>query len=100
MVGMSIALFQVRLIPDALGLGLEQPYTWILTVLFGLLLGGAIGALQGGLVAYVGIPSFVVTLGGLLVWRSVTFLLAAGQTIAPLDTDLPAARWWAQGFRR
>ena len=39
-VGMSIALFQVRFIPDALGLGLEQPYTWVLAVVFGLLLGG------------------------------------------------------------
>ena len=96
-VGMSIALFQVRLIPDALGLGLEQPYTWILTVLFGLLLGGAIGALQGGLVAYVGIPSFIVTLGGLLVWRSVTFQLAAGQTIAPLDTTFQLLGGGPQG---
>jgi D-xylose transport system permease protein len=96
-VGMSIALFQVRLIPDALGLGLEQPYTWILTVIFGLLLGGAIGALQGGLVAYVGIPSFIVTLGGLLVWRSVTFQLAAGQTIAPLDTTFQLLGGGPQG---
>ena len=96
-VGMSIALFQVRLIPDALGLGLEQPYTWILTVIVGLLLGGAIGALQGGLVAYVGIPSFIVTLGGLLVWRSVTFQLAAGQTIAPLDTTFQLLGGGPQG---
>jgi D-xylose transport system permease protein len=96
-VGMSIALFQVRLIPDALGLGLEQPYTWILTVIFGLVLGGAIGALQGGLVAYVGIPSFIVTLGGLLVWRSVTFQLAAGQTIAPLDTTFQLLGGGPQG---
>jgi D-xylose transport system permease protein len=31
------------------------------------------------------IPSFVVTLGGLLVWRAVTFVLASGRTISPLD---------------
>jgi D-xylose transport system permease protein len=42
--------------------------------------------LQGSLVAYIGIPSFVVTLGGLLVWRAVTFILAQGRTISPLDS--------------
>jgi D-xylose transport system permease protein len=37
------------------------------------------------LVAYVGIPSFIVTLGGLLVWRGLIFRFAEGQTLAPLD---------------
>ena len=47
--------------------------------------------------AYVGIPSFIVTLGGLLVWRSVTFQLAAGQTIAPLDTTFQLLGGGPQG---
>lgn len=83
--GMSMALLQARLIPSTLGLGFEQPYTWIVTVGFGLALGAAIGALSGVLVAYVGIPSFVVTLGGLLVWRAITIILSAGQTVSQLD---------------
>ena len=33
----------------------------------------------------VGVPSFVVTLGGLLIWRGAAFALASGRTIAPLD---------------
>ena len=45
-----------------------------------------IGFLQGFLVAYVGIPSFVVTLGGLLVWRGFAWILASGRTISPLDS--------------
>jgi D-xylose transport system permease protein len=32
------------------------------------------------------VPSFIVTLGGLLVWRGLIFRYAQGQTIAPLDT--------------
>ncbi|MFN8619165.1 MAG: sugar ABC transporter permease [Chloroflexota bacterium] len=84
-VGMVMGLMQTEWIPKTLGLGLGQPYTWILTILVGLALGALIGAISGTLIAYVGIPSFVVTLGGLLVWRAVTFLLANGRTIAPLD---------------
>jgi D-xylose transport system permease protein len=85
-VAMFMALLQAEWIPNTFGLGLEQPYTWIVTVIVGLTLGGLIGGLQGFIVAYVGVPSFIVTLGGLLVWRGFAFQLANGQTIAPLDT--------------
>ena len=85
-IGMTMALFQAEFLPRTLGLGIDQPYTWVLAVMVGLALGAAIGALQGGLVAYIGIPSFIVTLGGLLVWRGATFTLAAGRTIAPMDS--------------
>lgn len=39
------------------------------------------GALQGTLVAYAEIPSFIVTLGGLLTWRGVILYLTKGETI-------------------
>jgi D-xylose transport system permease protein len=84
-VGMFMALIQARWIPTQLGFGFEQPWTWVVTVLAGLLLGAAIGGLNGLLVAFVGIPSFVVTLGGLLVWRSITIILSSGQTVSQLD---------------
>jgi D-xylose transport system permease protein len=41
----------------------------------------AVGALQGALVAYANIPSFIVTLGGLLTWRGVILYLSKGETI-------------------
>lgn len=41
----------------------------------------AIGAVQGALVAYVNIPAFIVTLGGLLAWRGVILGLSRGETI-------------------
>ena len=35
---------------------------------------------------YRGIPAFIVTLGGLLVWRGAAFLMARGETISPVDS--------------
>lgn len=85
-VAYSMAMMQTVWIPLTLGFGLEQPWAWILTVVFGLLLGGLIGLVQGFVVAYLGVPSFIVTLGGLLIWRGLIFQYADGQTLAPLDT--------------
>lgn len=85
-VAMFMALLQAEWIPNGLGLGLDQPYTWIVTIIAGIAMGALIGGFQGFIVAYIGVPSFIVTLGGLLVWRGLAFQLAHGQTIAPLDT--------------
>jgi D-xylose transport system permease protein len=84
--GYTMAMVQAVWIPQTLGLGFEQPYTWIVTLVIGVALGAGIGGLQGFVVAYGGVPSFIVTLGGLLVWRGLIFRYAQGQTIAPLDT--------------
>src|SRR5437899_10148608 len=82
--GYTMAMVQSVWIPQRLGF--EQPYTWIVTLAVGIALGALIGGLQGFVVAYGGVPSFIVTLGGLLVWRGLIFRYAQGQTIAPLDT--------------
>src|SRR5438093_2856559 len=71
--GYTMAMVQSVWIPQSFGLGLEQPYTWVLTLLVGIVLGAAVGGLQGFIVAYGGVPSFIVTLGGLLVWRALIF---------------------------
>ena len=55
------------------------------SVLAGMLTGLIIGALNGWLVGYQGIPSFIVTLGGLLIWSRVAYFVVGGQTIGPLD---------------
>jgi D-xylose transport system permease protein len=47
----------------------------------GIGVGFAIGAIQGGLTAYLNIPAFIVTLGGLLAWRGVVLGLSRGETI-------------------
>lgn len=48
-----------------------------------LLIGGVIGAWQGFWVAYVGIPAFIVTLAGLLMFRGLTQVVLGGQSLAP-----------------
>lgn len=81
--GMVMGLLQVEILPQYLGLG--HPMIWIITVIVGLICGALIGAFHGWLIAYRGIPSFIVTLGGLMVWRGMAFLSASGRTISPVD---------------
>src|SRR6266567_5669352 len=83
--GYTMAMVQTQWIPNALHLGFNQPYTWLVALLVGLLFGALIGGFQGLIVAYGGVPSFIVTLGGFLVWRGLIFAYAQGQTIGPMD---------------
>jgi D-xylose transport system permease protein len=45
----------------------------LLAILAAIAAGAAIGAFQGSFVAFLGVPSFVVTLAGLLAWQGVLF---------------------------
>ncbi|HEY0791865.1 MAG TPA: multiple monosaccharide ABC transporter permease [Chthoniobacterales bacterium] len=54
-----------------------------LTMLLCLLVGGMIGAGQGYWIAYHKIPSFIVTLAGMLVFRGLTLALLGGNSIGP-----------------
>ncbi len=47
----------------------------------GIGVGLAVGAFQGTLIAFLNIPAFIVTLGGLLAWRGVILGLSRGETI-------------------
>src|SRR5664280_2117962 len=71
--GYVMAMLQACLLYTSLGLGFDQPYTWILALAIGIALGPAIGAFPGFIIAYGGVPAFIVTLGGLLVWRGPVF---------------------------
>ncbi len=63
------------------GLMLQTGNPWWAAVLAGLAAGGAVGAINGVLVAYVGLSSFVVTLGMLSVARSVAVVLSGNRMI-------------------
>ena len=52
-----------------------------------LIAGAAIGASQGYWIAYLKIPSFIVTLAGMLVFRGLTLALLAGESIGPFPTQ-------------
>jgi D-xylose transport system permease protein len=81
--GMIMGILQVNILPQYLGLG--HPMIWVITAIVGIVLGAIIGAFHGWLTAYRAIPSFIVTLGGMLVWRGAAFLVADGKTISPVD---------------
>ena len=83
--GYTMAMVQAQWIPNALHLGFNQPYTWLIALAVGIACGALIGGFQGSIIAYGGVPSFIVTLGGFLVWRGLIFQYAQGQTIAPMD---------------
>jgi D-xylose transport system permease protein len=51
--------------------GSGHDYPWWVGILAALAVGALIGALQGSFVAFLGVPSFVVTLAGLLAWQGV-----------------------------
>jgi D-xylose transport system permease protein len=81
--GMTYAVLMADVFPDTIGV--NHPIGWIIALVAGLGLGALIGGFQGFLIAYVGIPSFVVTLGGLLAFRGVIWVLSGGTTVAPDD---------------
>jgi len=60
-----------------------------------IVIGLVIGAVQGSLVAYVNIPSFIVTLGGLQAWRGIILKLTKGATI---PVELPVFRSLGRDF--
>src|SRR5437868_11282822 len=78
-------MLQTQSIPNPLNLGINHPYTWHVALAVGLVAGAVIGGFQGLIVAYGGVPSFIVTLGGFLVWRGLIFPYAQGQTLGPMD---------------
>ena len=82
--GMLMGVMQARILPDHV-FAYESAWIWPVTVLFGIFCGLVIGAFNGWLIGYLGIPAFVVTLGGLLVWRGAAWWVTTGQTVSPLD---------------
>jgi D-xylose transport system permease protein len=83
LVAVAGAVLQVYQLGPALGVG--HPVIWIAAVALCIFLGTCIGAVNGALTAYAKIPAFIVTLGGLIAYKGIAFLLASGETVAPMD---------------
>ncbi|MEY3997350.1 MAG: Ribose transport system permease protein RbsC [Pseudomonadota bacterium] len=66
---------------------LGMPVEW--AVLAAVAIGAAVGLFNGYLVAFVGIPSFIVTLGGLTLWRGLAFEATGGFDNAGMPDPLP-----------
>ncbi|SFL93933.1 multiple monosaccharide ABC transporter membrane protein [Gracilibacillus orientalis] len=54
-----------------------------LAVITAIIAGALIGVWQGFWISYIGIPSFIVTLAGMLIFRGLTLWLLDGQSLAP-----------------
>jgi D-xylose transport system permease protein len=72
MAGAVVAQLQVPNGPDL---------PWYLCVFFAILAATAIGAFQGSVIALIGVPSFVVTLAGFLIWQGAIFETLGGVVV-------------------
>ena len=85
LVAMTYALLMTDWMPRILGMGPDFPFRWAIALGLGILLGAGVGALQGYIIAYVGVPSFIVTLGGLLSIRGAIWYMSNGAAVSGLD---------------
>lgn len=63
---------------------------YVVAIVLSLLIGALIGAIQGGIIAYLKVPAFIVTLGGMLVFRGLTMVVLQGRSLAPFPPGLRA----------
>jgi putative multiple sugar transport system permease protein len=73
----------------------EMDLAWPIAVLATLAFGALVGAWQGYWVAYFGIPAFIVTLAGMLLFRAVTYMILGNKGIGPFPDEI---RTLANGF--
>ena len=66
----------------------------LLSIPAALMLGLLLGLFNGALVAFAGLPPFIVTLGGMTIWRGLTLVINDGAPIAGFDAGY---RWWGRG---
>jgi len=81
----------------ALAAVLMVDYQWhfVPATIVCLIAGAVIGAIQGYFVAFFSIPSFIVTLAGMLVFRGLNLALLQGQSVGPFD---PTFQLLSSGF--
>ncbi len=98
--GIDLSVGSVLALVNALAaISLQAGVPWALAVALLLLIGAAIGLVQGFFVAHEGIPAFIVTLAGLSTIRGTALLLTKGYSI-PIDPQSPfneIGRGWVLG---
>ena len=79
------------------GLFLTWEYPWYVAFAMGMLAGLACGAVNGFFVAYVGMSSFVVTLGMMSIARSLAVVFSGNQMLYKFGPDAPIVKAIGQG---
>ena len=67
---------------------------WVWAFLVSILVGTAAGAVQGAATTIFSVPPFVVTLGGMSLFRGITLLVSDGGPVSGFDDSY---RWWGRG---
>ncbi len=78
-VGLVMGLGAVMVAEEVQPAGLNWP--WWLAIIVSLLVCSAVGAIQGSMVARLKMPSFIVTLGGLLVLEGIAIIVLGGSLV-------------------
>ncbi len=69
-------------------------FSWLIALIISLVVGVIAGLFQGTAITKFRVPSFIVTLGGMTIWRGATLVVASGQPISGFDQSY---RWWGNG---
>jgi len=83
----SVAAF-VGAVSGVLAVQIGLP--WWLSIILSLLVGAAVGAWQGFWIAYVGIPAFIVTLAGMLIFRGLALVVLRNSNIGSFPSEYRA----------
>jgi inositol transport system permease protein len=75
-------------------LGDTFPVSWLAALLIACAVGTAAGYLHGKTITKLNVPPFIVTLGGMTIWRGATLILNDGGPISGFDEGF---RWWGRG---
>jgi len=75
-------------------IGADYPLSWLVALATATAVGSLVGYLQGKTVTFFSVPPFIVTLGGLTIWRGATLILNDGSPISGFDARY---RWWGTG---
>jgi inositol transport system permease protein len=67
---------------------------WLVALVTATAVGTLVGYLQGKAVTFFSVPPFIVTLGGMTVWRGATLILNDG---SPISGFAASYRWWGTG---
>ena len=98
-----VASLQARTFPDLLpqlfpalsGTPWLGVISTVVTIVIAMSVGILVGMFQGSIIAYLGVPAFMVTLGGMLMFRGMVLGVTRGESVMPVENSL---RLIAQGY--